>query len=187
MKKIIILALACIMLNTVTAQSFDGVSIRGSLSSVVANFKAKGYSLRNTKENYAVLDGFVGNKPVEVFVFTTPITKVVFKVNVYLPKKESWASLKNEYLDFVLLFKEKYGQWSNTYNDFVNPYEEGDGYEMSAVELEKTNFMTIWMNNGNANYGVQITKFKQVMIIYENAINTEIMDNERKRLNKNSF
>lgn len=187
MKKIIFLALSCIFLTAATAQTFDGVEVRGSLSTVVSKFKSKGYILKTSTELYAVMDGFVGSKSVEVYINVTPITKVVCKINVYLPKRESWRALKNDYIDFVTLFKEKHGDWTNTYNYFDDPYYDGDGYEMSAVELEKSNFMTIWLDKGNANYGVEITKFKQVMLVYENASNMEIMENERKRLNKSAF
>lgn len=187
MKSIITVLLACFIINTLNAQSFDGVDVRGSLPNAIAKFKVKGYTLRKTNEQYAILDGFVGSKSVEVFIYITPITKVVSKIVVYLPKKDSWRALKNDYIDFVTLFKEKYGEWNNTYNEFTDPYYEGDGYEMSAVELDKMNFATIWLNNAGANYGVQITKFKQVMLTYENDANMDIMQNERKRLDKSSF
>lgn len=187
MKKLLIVAFALTLFTSINAQSFDGVEVRGTLSTIVPKYKAKGYVVRSLKDEYCVMDGYVAGKAVELFIYVTPITKVVFKVNVYLPKRENWITLKNEYVEYVNILKQKYGEWDNTYYSFNDPYYDGDGYEMSAVQLDKVNFFTVWLNRSGANYAVQITKFKQVMITYENDANVTIGQNERDRLNNKSF
>ena len=52
--------------------------------------------------------------------------------------------------------------------DKTSRYYVGDGFEMQAVEKEKCRFMSFWSNIGGASYSVEITKYKQVKITYEN-------------------
>jgi hypothetical protein len=54
---------------------------------------------------------------------------------------------------------------------------------MSAIILDKCNYITIW-GNGTT---IQISKFKQVRITYENADNSVIDDEEKKALNNKIF
>lgn len=179
MKKLL---LAMLMLTaTLTAQSqvFNGVKVSGSLSSMVEKYKEKGWKFQKYLDGTAVLKGSVGGYyNCEMFIYPTG-TKQVAKVVVYLPEQSTWSSIKSTYDAIVHAYYVKYDQPDLRYQEFLPPYDEGDGYEKNAVELEKTNIKTIWLNRENGNYGVEITKWMQVKIVCENVTNMRIREREQ--------
>jgi hypothetical protein len=186
MKKYIVIAL--LMFSAVSfGQSFDGVPISGNIDVAVSKFKAKGYKVSQNAESAVIMKGMVAGEEVQIFVLYTPKTKVVFKLTAYFDEKNTWYSLKSHYEKYVQIMTEKYGEPNSSYTSFSNPYYEGDGYEMSAVQLEKCNYAAYWMNKDNLTLGVEISKYKQVKLIYENDINVELYKKERGEQQKNIF
>ena len=186
MKKYIVIAL--LMFSAVSfGQSFDGVPISGDLATAISKFKQKGYTFSKYVDNGAILKGKVAGENVEVFVFTTPKSKVVFKMSVYFDEQTSWYGLKGQYERLASVLKNKYGEPDNTYSSFSNPYYEGDGYEMSAVALDKCNYASVWLKRDNLSLIIEISKWKQVNIAYENDTNMQIHKKERAELQQNSF
>jgi hypothetical protein len=84
------------------------------------------------------------------------------------PKKDNWDDLKSQFDSYHNLLLEKYGETSDRFQFFSSPYYEGDGFEMQAVEKDKCSYMSFWSNIEGASYSVEITKYKQVKITYEN-------------------
>ena len=183
MKNLIIAAFLLFSIS-VNAQEFNGVPIDGDLTTFVAKMKAKGYSLRKYIDNGVIMEGKVGYQQVEVFVFTTPKSKKVFRLSVYFPKKTTWYSLKSSYNDLLSALTEKYGEPETSYSSFSDPYFEGDGYEMSAVSLEKVNYYSAWLNklNGNLSISLEISKYNQVNVMYDNEINVKLRDKELNKI-----
>lgn len=186
MKKLIVI-LFVLFSSIGNAQTFDGVLIGGDLPTKVAQFKGKGYTLVKYINNGVIMKGNVAGHAVELFLFTSPKTKIVFKATVYLSKQESWYSLKREYETFVERMEEKHGEPDNHFEFFRDPYYEGDGYELSAVGLEKAVFASYWINRNNLTLGVTISKYKQVEITYENIKNMEIAQREFGNQHAESF
>ncbi len=183
--KVIKLVIVLFFLATTTlwGQEFLGVKVDGKKDAVIAVFKSKGFILKSDKDNAALLNGSAGGKKVELYIHYTPISKLVWGFKIYLPEKTSWYSLKTDYQDFLNLFTEKYGDPEEKFEFFSSPYEEGDGYEMTAVATEKCTYSAYWGNK----YSVSITQFKQVRLSYENELNVELKDKEKKQINKNAF
>lgn len=186
------LTIALLILTTTSllGQEFLGVKVDGKKDDAIAVFKSKGfipskidYILKSGNYNFAALDGTAGGKEVELSIHYTPISKLVWAFVIHLPEKTSWYSLKDDYQDFVSLFTEKYGEPDVKFDFFLSPYEEGDGYEMTAVEVEKCKYSAYW----GAKYSVSITRFKQVSLSYENELNAELNEKEKKQINKNAF
>lgn len=169
------------------SQYFDGIYVGGSLETLISKYKAKGYIFDKYHEWGAMMQGKVGDKPIELFIFVTPKTKVVCKVTIYLPKKSTWWSIKDDYETNLDMFKSKYGTPDYSFTDFLNPYYEGDGYEMSALELEKVNYAAYWFDKSNANVSVEISKFKQICVTYENVANMKIRKREQEEINSRAF
>lgn len=169
------------------AQSFDGVRIDGTLSSKIQQYRAKGYVLNKILPNGAIMKGKIAEKVVELFILTTPKTKLVYKMIVYLPVHTNWPDIKSEYTKFVDLFTEKHGEPDSEFDFFRDPYYEGDGYEMSAIVLDKLVCSAFWINRNNLTFSVSISKYKQVEITYENDKNMEIAKQEAAEINLNSF
>jgi hypothetical protein len=179
------LTIVLLILTTTSllGQEFLGVKVDGKKDAAIAVFKSKGFILKSDKDNSAVLNGTAGGKKVELFIHYTPISKLVWGFFVFLPEKTSWYSLKAEYQEYLDLLTEKYGEPKDKYNFFSTPYDEGDGYELQAVELEKCSYSAFWEKY----YSIKITKWKQVKIAYENEINSALDDKETKQINKNAF
>jgi hypothetical protein len=169
MKKLITTTLIIVFLvSTAMSQVFDGISISGDFNTTLQKFKSKGYTVENVFPEGAILNGKVASTNIELFLFKTPKTKKVFKASIYLPKKDNWDDLKSQFDSYHNLLLEKYGETTDRFQFFSSPYYEGDGFEMQAVEKEKCRYMSFWSNIGGASYSVEITKYKQVKITYEN-------------------
>lgn len=186
MKQFITIAILFISIN-VFGQQFDGVNISGDLPTAISKYKAKGYTFEKFIDNGAILKGKIAQTPIELFIFVTPKTKKVYKVVGYLDEDISWVSLKGTYNRFHEIITNKYGTPDGNYEDFTTPYYEGDGYELSAVGLEKVNYSAYWLNKLGLNIGIEISKFKQVKISYENYEMMKIKRIEQSQIESNSF
>jgi hypothetical protein len=185
--KHLILVISLIISVSAFSQQFDGVNISGDLPTAINQYKAKGYNTSKVITNGVIMKGKIGNTEIELFLITTPKSKKLYKATVYLPTKETWYSIKQNYQDYLEVLTTKYGTPHEFYEFFSKPYFEGDGYEMSALGLEKCTFSAYWFKVDNTSILIQISKYKQVMIIYENNENQKIASAERYALNNVSF
>lgn len=161
------------------SQDFLGIKVGGGRQETVNKFLAKGFKVSITPSNTVTsMKGMVGNTETEVLIVCTPTTKKVWKYIVYLPKQTTWYSLKSNYNTYLSVLTDKYGEPASSYNHFIDPYFEGDGYEMSAVALEKCSFCAFW----DGVY-IQISEYKQVSITYENEILSQLNKNEYNAIN----
>lgn len=184
MKKITILGLALALSLTAICQDFMGINVDGSRATIRSKFLAKQFTeTRISSPNTLLFNGYVSGKPIEVYVFFTPKSNIAWKFAVYLPKHIDWYELKGEYNKYLDLLTEKYGAPSSTYSTFLSPYYEGDGYEISAVGLEKSLFSAFW----ETFYSIEITKYKQVRISYESKTNSDIFSKENNQINNANF
>jgi hypothetical protein len=168
--------------SNIYGQEFLGIKVGGKLSEVVAKFKLKGFKVTSPDNLNPILTGKAGVSNVEVIIFSSPITKTVFKISVYLPKQNDWESIKSEYEDYLKTLTAKYGTPTSSFNFFSSPYKEGEGDEMNAITMEKCHYSAYWEN-----VSIEISEYKQVKIAYENAKNFEIRDAEVAKLKKETF
>jgi hypothetical protein len=187
MKNLITTIVLAISILSASAQSFDGVPIEGDLPTAVARFKAKGYTIDKYFERGVQMKGRVANNDIQLFIFTTPISKKIFKISAYLDTETSWYSLKATYDRMLEKLETKYGTPDEKKAEFITPYYYGDGYELQAVTLEKTSFYAYWFKRDNLSLGVEISKYKQVKLTYENDRMMDIKDAEQQKIDNNSF
>jgi hypothetical protein len=185
--KNLILIIALFVSVNISAQSFDGVPISGDLPTAVAKYKAKGYSLSKYIEQGAILKGKVAGREIELFVFVTPKTKKVCKMVAFFDEETNWYSLKSTYNTFYEILTEKYGYPDDKFAKFLDPYFEGDGYEMSAVGLDKSLFAAYWYKKDNLTVAVEISKYKQVKLVYENNLMMDIKSKEQSEIESKAF
>jgi hypothetical protein len=184
MKKLITTVLIIILLtNTSFSQIFDGIQISGDFNSTLEKFKSKGYIVEDISPEGATLN----LKEMEINLLKTPISNKVFKAVVYLPKKNNWNDLKSEFNKYHILFIEKYGKTSDRLNYFNIPYKEGDGKEMEALKNEKCEYWSYWEGINGASYCVEISKYNQIKLIYENDVNYSLKDKEVSVLKESKF
>lgn len=168
------------------AQQFDGVTITGDMPTILNKYREKGWKLIKTEPTFAVLTGSIAQyRGVELYISVTPKSKRVYKATVYLPKQTTWSNLKYEYTQFVENMTVKYGS-PESFQYFKEPYYEGDGYEESALKNEKVVWISFW-ETLNLNLTVEITKYMQVCLTYENPVNVKYFSKERDALLSEKF
>lgn len=94
------------------------------------------------------------------------------------PERTSWYRLKDEFQERCKNLTAKYGQPHDTYEFFSDPYKEGDGYEMQALENEKCVFAYAW-NLSNGSITCEMAKGGYIRIAYENTANSALDDQEK--------
>lgn len=166
--------------------TFLGIPIDGNIDQFISKMQEKGLTINKLTEkgSYVMnMKSFAGRDVEMIVIVPTIKTKKVWKVAVIFNEESSWYSLKNTYITLRDQLKEKYGKPDHDYSFFANPYNEGDGYEMSAISNEKCDFLSDWKNG----IGIEITKQHQVMISYEDPINIELQRKETKEISKDQL
>jgi hypothetical protein len=184
MRKIIFTSILFAITLICDAQEFMGIKVDGSPTEVTSAFKAKGFKFVSNEGNIVSLKGEMNGTDIQLFAVFTPKSKKCWKFTIFFPEKSSWESIKSEYDDYLTAVKDKYGAPSNQYETFLSPYYAGDGYEMSAVRLEKCIYASYWLDLG---ISITISKYKQVRLAYENTINSKIDDKEKNELKKEAL
>jgi hypothetical protein len=184
MKKLITTTLIIIFLvSTGMSQVFDGIQISGDFNYTLNKFKNKGYIVEDVYPEGAMLV----HKDMEINLYRTPNTNKVFKAVVYLPERSNWYDLKSEFNKYHILFIEKYGKTSDRSKIFYAPYREGDGKEMEALKNENCRYWSYWEGVNGASYCVEISKYNQVKIVYENNVNFALKEKEVSLLLNSKF
>ena len=182
MKKVAMAIVAVLMIANSYAQDFMGVKVDGTVSDVVRNMSAKGFTVVKKEPTYLSMKGKVGTENVEFIAVFTPVSKLCWKFAIYFDEENSWYSLKNKYNEMLTMMTTKYGTPKNEFSFFVKPYYEGDGYELTAIAIEKAYYSAYWNN-----ISVEISKYKQVSISYENPDNVAKKKQESERATQNAF
>ena len=189
MKKILMVAIILIASVSVYSQEFMGIKIDGGKDLVINQFKTKGFKVSPTNDpklNYTSMEGTVNGKSMELLICHTPTSKIVWKLIVTLPKQNTWYDLKNEYEKYKDILVKKYGQPSDDFHFFSSPYDEGDGYEMTAVAVGKCTYSSYFTNQGNS-VSIEISKWKEIDINYENEKNRLVKNKEKEALDSKVF
>lgn len=192
-----IFSLVVIIANFLGAQSvspitgipqFMGIPVEGDAVLFINKLKAKGFKVNQFDATVTTMSGiFLGSQVDEIMILHTPKTKQVWKVTVFNPEKTTWPLLKSEYQTLLSKLTSKYGEPSASLFSFLSPYEENDGYEMTAVAVEKTSIMAWWdlkFTNGDPSGSImlELTKWKQNKISWENNMNAELKVQEQAEL-----
>lgn len=170
------------------SQSFDGVAIDGDLSIAISKYKEKGYEVVSKEKEIAILKGTAAGKKITLFLVTTPKSKMIYKAVIFLPVREDWQSLKDDYEKYKEILTNKYGKPTSNYQKFKDPYKEGYGDEMSAVINKNCQYVSYWLDDKeNTNIAVEISDTKQIQITYENVKNSNIREKEKLEIEKSVF
>ena len=192
MKKITTIMTAVLISIVAHAQTFMGVQISGTLTSFSTQMKAKGFvtSLSESSPTLIVMKGTLNNESVKLLVAGTPTTKMTKKIVVLYPEETSWYSLSDKYDAVVNRVTQKYGTPDETHSFFSDPYELGDGYEMTAVAVDKCFYMSVWQPDEtypNQTIAVRINSSGKVALVYENNEMMEKSEKEQEALDKETY
>jgi hypothetical protein len=183
MKKLLTVIILNLLSIVCFSQEFLGIKPDGTKTQVINQFIAKGFKVTSSNENVTTVKGTYSGTYYEVNVVSTLKSKKVWKLSIYLPEIISWYSIKAQYETYLQTLTDKYGEPNSKYDFFSSPYSEGDGYEMTALAVEKCTYMAFW----DIGVSIEISKFKQVKISYENPVNAELNEQEKKEVNKSVF
>lgn len=126
--------------------TFKGVPIDGTLTEYVSKMKAAGFSLLETEDGTAILQGdFAGFKGCKIGVSTLKATDVVNTIGVIFPECEDWSSLENRYELIKLMLTQKYGQPAECLEKFQTYREPNDnGSKLTCLKMEQCIYYTIF-------------------------------------------
>ena len=183
MNKIISTILLMVMAFIANAQNshllFKGIEMDGTVSEFVKKLEAKGYTTSVEIDKGAVLTGEFAGENAEIFVMGGK-DENVWRVVVKFDKKETWSALKLSYLSYKKALTKKYGE-GECYEFFKPPYYDGDGYELTALKLDKCTFLT-YFKTENGGIGVEINSDNYAQITYEDEENVKLHENKKEQM-----
>lgn len=152
---------------------FRDIEINGTISSVCSELERLGYSAPIFLEGgSAVVKGdFAGVPNCEILIIKSRYADFVWKIVVLMPENNNWYSLKGEYERFKKMFTLKYGK-PKSYEFFSDPYEEGDGYEHTALSVGKCTYVSYY-NMALGVISLNISENGAINIGYEDKANCD--------------
>ncbi len=179
MKKLFLFLCTITCMNMLNAQEqhleFKGITIDGPISTFVQQLEKQNFVFKEYQDGFAIMEGTFVGEDCTLLILYTPNTKTVAKVAVYLDKEyTSWYSIKSAYNKLRDVYISKYGTTTSDYRFFSSPYEDGDGYEMTAIKIDKCHY-AMFYDNG---ISLAIATTKQIKIIYEDTINMMLYKQE---------
>lgn len=182
---VLFFSFASLFLYSQDHMMFKGISLKGTVNAFAQELVKKGCKILESKGNTITLKGEFVNKNCEIIILGSNKTNMVWKAVAFLPEQTSWYSLKGEYNDLKKQFQQKYGE-GESFEFFSKPYYEGDGYEIQALSLEKCTYVTYFQTEKGI-IVVEISKYSQVRICYEDKINTELKNKEAEEIIRNEI
>lgn len=82
---------------------------------------------------------------------------------VYDSSESSYAS---DYSELVDLFKKKYGE-PKSYRLFRRPFEDGDGYEWTAIRTGKASIASYWQHPSGDIISIEVSKVGAIVLSYQ--------------------
>lgn len=163
--------------HTQSHLTFLGVEIDGSMTSFVEKMKAKGFTpIGGVIDNMIGMKGTFTNKPILLNIARTPGTRKVYRIGVFYKKNNSWYSLKSDYDKLKDAYKKRYIV-EEEHRFFLDPYYEGDGYEMQALKLGKCDYSALF-KTGFGSIILGIGESEQIIILYRDSINSALAEQE---------
>lgn len=166
---------------------FKGITIDGKLSTFVSALKAKGMTTApsSTTNNPKLRGSFAGIEDCYIGFGATD-DETVCRVVIITPYRSSWRSVKADYDLIKETVISKYDGEVKEYEYFEEPYQNGDGFEIQALYLDKAVYQTyILMEEGGIKIEILGSKSSygkaHITILYEDSINTERFINERRQ------
>lgn len=180
MKKLVLILFVLFSIGVNAQQEshleFKGIPITGTIDNMVNKLKAQGYELKDIQGLNARLEGIFANEECNILVSATK-SGTVYMISVIFNKKDSWYSLKSDYNKFKEQLSKKYNTKPKPIEIFLDPYYEGDGYELQALRKNKCYYVSGYeLLNGN----VTLALFYEgcVTIMYTDAIGESLNEQE---------
>lgn len=160
---------------------FMGIELNDAVDLVILDLRKKGFETIDFRKNGYVMSGKFMDRKAIVTLHSTPETNNIYMVNIVFDEENSWYSLKSEFLNIVKSYRAKY-KCIDSGRTFLEPYYEGDGFELQGVAKDKCCFFDKYEAEGGTIY-VEISDMRRIFIKYIDTFNSK--RNERETINKN--
>jgi hypothetical protein len=188
MRKLLLGAL--LLLSTLSfSQTIDGITLGKPFTQVVSILTSKGF--KPTEPSSPTIKSYLGRlsngDDVKIMIVITPKSKLVWKL-IISKDVYSWRQAKSTFDTYKEKLVNKYGPTTKDYTFFSEPYYDGDGYELQAIEMDKCTWFSYWET---PNITIQIKSFKynaaSIWISYENNEASEVNTKEKAVLDGKTF
>lgn len=162
--------------------TFMNVPIDGHIVDFVEKMKAKGFvCMEDDIAESTIMKGEFGGNICRIFIYASSQTLNTYMVFVELATSSKFFALKAVYEQYKSLLTKKYGK-GESYEYFKSPYEEGDGYEDTALECGYVRYATEYiMENGEICIQILDDENRDggfVLLAYKDTANMRINDEE---------
>lgn len=160
---------------------FMGIEMNCAVDIAMLDLEKKGFEIIDIRKEGYIMSGKFIDRNALVTLHTTPKTNLFYRANIFFNEHTSWYSLKSEFLEVVKYYKAKYKSISSS-RTFIDPYYEGDGYELQGVSMDKCFYYERFEAEGGK-ISIEISDMKRVQIRYEDKNNAKKNEQETIAIN----
>lgn len=160
---------------------FMGIEMNCAVDIAMLDLEKKGFEIIDIRKEGYIMSGKFIYRNALVTLHATPKTNLFYRANIFFNEHTSWYSLKSEFLEVVKYYKAKYKSISSS-RTFIDPYYEGDGYELQGVSMDKCFYYERFEAEGGK-ISIEISDMKRVQIRYEDKNNAKKNEQETIAIN----
>lgn len=160
---------------------FMGIEMNCAVDIAMLDLEKKGFEIIDIRKEGYIMSGKFIDRNALVTLHATPKTNLLYRANIFFNEHTSWYSLKSEFLEVVKYYKAKYKSISSS-RTFIDPYYEGDGYELQGVSMDKCFYYERFEAEGGK-ISIEISDMKRVQIRYEDKNNAKKNEQETIAIN----
>lgn len=155
---------------------FMGIELNNAVDLAMLDLQKKGFELLDIRKEGYALSGKFMNRNSTIMLHATPKSNNIYKVSIFFDEEKSWYRLKSEFLNIVKSYRTKY-KCIDSGRTFLEPYYEGDGFELQGVAKDKCCYFDKYQTEGGTIY-IEISDLKCIKIQYKDSFNSKLNEKE---------
>lgn len=155
---------------------FMGIELNNAVDLAMLDLQKKGFELLDIRKEGYALSGKFMNRNSTIMLHATPKSNNIYKVSIFFDEEKSWYGLKSEFLNIVKSYRTKY-KCIDSGRTFLEPYYEGDGFELQGVAKDKCCYFDKYQTEGGIIY-IEISDLKCIKIQYKDSFNSKLNEKE---------
>lgn len=153
-----------------------GIELNNAVDLAMLDLQKKGFELLDIRKEGYALSGKFMNRNSTIMLHATPKSNNIYKVSIFFDEEKSWYGLKSEFLNIVKSYRTKY-KCIDSGRTFLEPYYEGDGFELQGVAKDKCCYFDKYQTEGGTIY-IEISDLKCIKIQYKDSFNSKLNEKE---------
>lgn len=155
---------------------FMGIELNNAVDLAMLDLQKKGFELLDIRKEGYALSGKFMNRNSTIMLHATPKSNNIYKVSIFFSEEKSWYGLKSEFQNIVKSYRTKY-KCIDSGRTFLEPYYEGDGFELQGVAKDKCCYFDKYQTEGGTIY-IEISDLKCIKIQYKDSFNSKLNEKE---------